>query len=458
MSKSTFIASGKKSIRNKTLWRDLIGKPRMFSLESRVFHSICIALVILDSIYIPYNLYAGLYVGSLSALIFGLLFVYQYYLSRFKAKTHNTTLFALAGLVIFSINYFTNSGIDGSTDLIWPAYLLLVLAISPYQQHLRYLILYIVCFIIIHAVEFYYPSWVQHPFVAGKGQFIDRITAFPIPVFVVYIIIRFIRKSYDTERQAAVEKTLAVEASNAQILIQKEQLEKSNIEKNKLMSIISHDLRSPLINIQNYLQLLHENAVDENDRMFFEKSLMQSTDGAVQMLSNFLQWSKSQMDGVSTNLVMVNLYSALQSTIDMENVNALKKDIGLVVHIDQQLQVLIDVDMLQVVVRNLISNAIKFTPTGGKIEINAQQMANEAKLTISDNGNGISEANQQNIFSIKAQSTYGTNNEKGIGLGLMLCKEFIERQGGRIAFESHLGKGSSFFVFVQLASKDGVTT
>lgn len=453
MPKPSPIAIGLKSIKNKTLWNDLIGRPSFFSLESRIFHSICVALVMLDAFYIPYNLYAGLYVGSLSAFIFGVLFIYQYYLSRFKAKRHNTFIFALAGLIIFGINYFTNSGIDGSTDLIWPAYLLLVLAISPYEQHLRWLLVYLASFIVIHFIEFRYPELVQHPFVAGKGQFTDRVTAFPIPVFVVYIIIRFIRRSYDMERQVAVEKTLAVEISKEQILAQNEQLEKSNSEKNKLMSIISHDLRSPLLNIQNYLQLLNESQVDDVNRPMLEKSLMQSTNGAVQMLSNFLHWSKSQMDGVSANLSVINLVATLQGTIEMEAINANKKGIDLKVDISPTLQVFADADMLQLVVRNLISNAIKFTPIGGKIAISAQQLANECQITISDNGKGIPLDKQEKIFSIKAESTYGTNNEKGIGLGLMLCKEFIEHQGGRIDFKSEAGHGSSFFVFVQLGQK-----
>ncbi len=456
MSKSNPISIVVKSIKNKTLWADLTGSPKLFSLESRVFHSICIGLFVLDLVYIPYNLYAGLYVGSFSAFIFGVLFFYQYYLSRYKSKPHSTTIFALTGLIIFGVNYFTNSGIHGSTDLIWPAYLLLVLAISPYHQHLKWLIIYVVVFLIIHLIEFYYPSLVQYPFKIGKGQFIDRTTAFPIPVFVVYIIIRFIRKSYDTERQAALDKTLAVEASKEQILIQKEQLEKINSEKNKLMSIISHDLRSPLISIQSYLELLNQNQVDDTDRPMLEKSLMQSTNSAVQMLSNFLHWSKSQMNGVSANLVSVNLSSVLQSTLEMENINAAKKHIVLNVNIPSQLMVFVDVDMLQLVVRNLISNAIKFTPTGGEIEVSAVQLTNECKVTIRDNGKGISPEKQQEIFSVKAEPTYGTNNEKGVGLGLVLCKEFIEYQGGRIDFESNLNSGSSFFVFVQLIPKSTV--
>ncbi|MBC7617153.1 MAG: ATP-binding protein, partial [Pedobacter sp.] len=100
------------------------------------------------------------------------------------------------------------------------------------------------------------------------------------------------------------------------------------------------------------------------------------------------------------------------------------------------------------VVRNLISNAVKFTPNGGFIHIDAQLVLHECKITVTDNGKGIPINKQKNIFSIISEPEFGTNNEKGVGLGLVLCKEYIARQGGRIGFESNFEKGSSFFIFV----------
>lgn len=420
----------------------------MFPLESRIFHSISIGMIILSALYIPYNLYAGLYIGSLSALLLGLFFSYQYYYSRMHGKRHNSTFFGLAGILIFGVNYFSNSGMDGSTDLIWPAYLLLVFAISPYRQHIRWLIVYLLSFLVLHAIGHYYPSLIKYPFSTGKGQFVDRITAFPMPVVAIYIIINFMRRSYDKERKAAEEKTIAVEISKAQILLQKDQLEESNLEKNKLMSIISHDLRAPLMNIQSYLVLLNENEVDSEMRPVLEKALLKSTNNAMDMFSNLLHWSKSQMEGSRVNLLEGNLLTILLDTLEMEKMHALKKDISLNYNIPPQLIVIADVDMLQLVVRNLISNAVKFTQHGGHINIDAQLVLNECKITVSDNGNGIPPDKQDKIFSIKSNPEYGTDNERGVGLGLVLCKEFTERQGGRIGFESNLGLGSSFFVFI----------
>ncbi|WP_316744271.1 HAMP domain-containing sensor histidine kinase [Pedobacter antarcticus] len=429
-------------------WLDLIGSPSIFSLESRIFHSISVGLILLLSIYVPYNLYAGLYIASVSAFGVGLFFFYQYYHSRFHGIPRNNTLFGLIGIVIFGFNYFANSGINGSTDLIWPAYLLLVFTISPYRQHLTWLVIYLLCFLALHIVEYYYPFLVRYPFSAGRGQFIDRVTAFPIPVVAIYIIIKFIRENYDKEKKVAEEKTIAIEISKAQLSLQKDQLEQSNIEKNKLMSIISHDLRTPLMNIQSYLELLNENVLDEVERPMMEKALLTSTNNAMEMLSNLLHWSKSQMEGSHVNLVKLNLLTALRGSLEMEKVHAEKKGISLDYYISPQLDVIADKDMLQLVIRNLVSNAVKFTPLDGSITINAESLLQECKITINDNGKGITLEQQENIFSIKSEPTFGTNNERGVGLGLVLCKEFIERQGGRIGFESQTGLGSSFFIII----------
>ncbi|WP_113653775.1 sensor histidine kinase [Pedobacter namyangjuensis] len=444
-------------LRKNIFWSELIGKPSEFSLESRIFHGISLGILGILVIYAPYNLFAGLYVGSFSALFIAIFFAYQYYQSRFKLKPHDTVVFGLMGIAVFGVNYFYNSGIHGSTDLIWPAYLLMVLAISPYQHHLKWLLFYMLCFVAIHILEFYHPDLVRYPFSVGRGQFIDRVTAFPIPVVAIFIIIKFIRKSHDNERKIIEEKTIAIEASKQQILLQKEELEERNIEKNKLMSVISHDLKTPLINVQNYMAMLAEKELDDEDRPALEQHLLKSTNDAMDLLSNLLNWSKSQMEGLNVNLREQSLLSTLVSTIEVEKIYASKKDISLSYQIPSHLKVVADVDMLQLVVRNLISNAVKFTPQGGLVIIDAQICGEDCKITVSDNGCGIAKDKQENIFSVKSAPSYGTNNERGVGLGLVLCKEFMERQGGRVTFESELGKGSSFSVFVKLKQAENIS-
>ncbi|PWS28777.1 sensor histidine kinase [Pedobacter yonginense] len=433
------------------IWFTLIGNPNQFSLERRVFHSVSIGLIALALIYAPYNLFAGLYVGSVSALGISLFIFQQYYYSRFKDKPHNNTLFGLMGLLAFGINYFAIAGINGSTDIIWPAYLLVLLVISPYEQHLKWLAIYLLWFFAIHTLGYYYPELIKYPFATVQGQFIDRMTAFPLPVFVIYIIVRFIRRSYDLERMDAQRKAVAIESSKEEILRQKEELEQRSLEKDNLMSIISHDVRAPLVNIQSYLSLLNKNVLNVEDQRSIQQSLESATNHTITMLSNLLNWSKSQMGGSVVQLEAINVLQVLESTIEMGTVFATKKGITFSNTIPSHLRVVADVDMLQIVVRNLINNAVKFTPNGGTISIAAEVVYNACEITITDNGRGIAPSDQANIFSIKAGATYGTNNEKGVGLGLVLCKEFIERMGGKIGFESIVNEGSKFFISLPLA-------
>lgn len=433
-------------------WHWLIGSAAVFSLEARVFHSITIGLLLLVTVYAPYNLFGGLYIAAISALAVAGFLYFQYYNSRFRRKAHNNTLFALTGIVIFSVNYFSNSGIDGSTDLIWPSYLLLLLTISPYRQHLLWIAVYIMVFLIVHVIEYYFPSLVRHPFDLGRGKFIDRITAFPMPVIGTAIIIIFIRRSYDKERAATEEKALTIELRNEEILQQKQLLEQSNAEKNKLLSIISHDMRAPFTHIQGYLHLLNQVAIDNPKRRELEKELLSATDQTIEMLSNLLYWSLSQMEGVAVDLAETNLLAILKTTLEIEKTLAARKHIDLQYEIDPDIVVVADANMLQLVIRNIVNNAIKFTPQGGSINIHAQVSANECKMTIADNGTGIDPDKKNTLFSMTSGSTFGTNNEKGVGLGLPLCKEFMERQGGYIDFESKPGKGSTFYVYIPSAT------
>ncbi|QQL48945.1 sensor histidine kinase [Mucilaginibacter ginkgonis] len=434
----------------KAIWPRLVGNSDDFSLESRIFHSITVALMVLAVFYIPYNFFVGMYIASFSALVMTAFFLFEYYNSRFKGVKHNSVLFGVTGIVLFSVNYFANSGISGSTDIIWPAYLLLVLAIAPYKHQLTWLIIYILAFMALHVVAYYNPQWVRHPFTAGQGELVDRITAFPMPVITIFIVIKYIRKKYNKERAAVAEKALALEIQNEQISHQKQQIEKSDAEKNKLMSIISHDMRAPLFNIQSYLEILTESDIEPSQRAAIEHDLLAATNGATDMLTNLLQWSKSQMQGSEVHLATLILSDALKNTHELCQMQAIKKSISFNFQIDPAITVIADADMLELVIRNLVNNAIKFTPAGGAIAVNATVGNGECKITVSDNGKGIDYDKQQNLFSLSAEPGYGTNNEKGVGLGLTLCKEFIERQNGRISFESTPGKGSGFFVFVPM--------
>ncbi len=166
------------------------------------------------------------------------------------------------------------------------------------------------------------------------------------------------------------------------------------------------------------------------------------------MLSKLLAWSKSQLHGVIANPQYLNLNQLLQNTLYSESEIAARKGIELNYYFDPALTIFADADMMELIVRNFIGNAIKFTAKGGNISVFAEIVDDNCLISIKDTGIGISADQKDLLFSLKAQSTYGTKGEKGIGLGLLLCFEYITAQNGKIWFESSDQSGTCFYISI----------
>jgi PAS domain S-box-containing protein len=220
-----------------------------------------------------------------------------------------------------------------------------------------------------------------------------------------------------------------------------------NATKDKLFSIIAHDLRSPFNGILGLSELLidnhkkNETATSEN----YLRLLNSSTKETLVLLDNLLNWAKSQTGQIDFKPKEISLPSLIRKTIALSNANAKLKDISVIQNQSVEIKVYADENMLMTVLRNLISNAIKFTNPGGIINISAILEQNQVEISISDNGVGINNETLQKLFDVSTNATSpGTKNEKGSGLGLVLCKEFVERHGGKISVTSEVGKGSNF--------------
>lgn len=228
---------------------------------------------------------------------------------------------------------------------------------------------------------------------------------------------------------------------------QSEELRELNATKDKFFSIIAHDLKGPFNSILGFTELLIENYRDlDGDSV--RKSL-QAISGASRqafaLLENLLIWSKAQTDRIEFKPEMIYLNERIQDIIRLLKIQSNKKNIQIMSSISGQLSLEADRNMLDTVLRNLLSNAIKFTPRNGKIIASAILHDDCIEISITDNGIGISKEDLEQIFRIDSKTnTPGTDKEKGSGLGLILCREFIQRQGGRIWAKSEPGKGSTF--------------
>lgn len=435
------------------LWIRVTGSTAEFPLEVRIFHSVCILTLFALAYNVPFNLIIGLPLIALFSFVTLLVFSYLYYWSRYRGQTKIAiTIFAIVGNGLFAMNFLYNSGTNGPTDLFMGLCILIVVCITPKKQHRFWIALNLLLIIVLHVLEYYYPELVPNTYENKNDRFFDISSAYVVVVIVVYYTITYLRRSYDHEKRSSADKASSIERKNEQILQQNHELERINQERNKLMSIIAHDLRSPLSNIQNYLELVTEYELDTEERRMVEGDLLKVTRRTIDMLGKLLIWSKNQMDGVNVKLGYVTLRGALFNTLELERSIALKKDITLTTDLDWDIKIVADSDMLQLVIRNLLNNAIKFTHAGGEIAFKAKRIGGECWLIIRDNGIGITEEKQAELFTLRAGATFGTANEKGVGLGLLLCKEFTELQGGRIWLESIPGEGTAFYVSMPAGS------
>jgi two-component system, sensor histidine kinase and response regulator len=215
----------------------------------------------------------------------------------------------------------------------------------------------------------------------------------------------------------------------------------------KFLSIIAHDLRSPFSSIIGILELL-KMSLKEFDKAEVEEYvdvIYKSANNTLILLDNLLVWAVSQNKEKNFKPVKINLYELLREEIENLRTLAEQKQIIITHSVEPEINVTADLQMVKTILRNLLSNAIKYTNCDGEITINAQEKNQFVEVGIKDNGTGISPEIRKKLFKIDTLlSTAGTNNEQGTGLGLLLCKEFVELHGGSIRVESESGKGSRF--------------
>lgn len=224
----------------------------------------------------------------------------------------------------------------------------------------------------------------------------------------------------------------------------KEQARLNNL-KDKLLSIISHDLRGPLTSALGLLNLVNSRQISQEEFSELADDLSEYINQQVNMLDNLLHWSHNQLKGDEYKPELISFYDTVENILALYATESNRKHIRLINQVPQQQQVLADVDMVSLVLRNLITNAIKFTSEAGIVVVSVQNKESHVLVEVADNGVGMNRDQLARIFKTnKLTSTHGTLNEKGTGLGLSICKEFVERWGGKIWAESYPGKGSKF--------------
>ncbi|HPO62460.1 MAG TPA: tetratricopeptide repeat-containing sensor histidine kinase [Candidatus Kapabacteria bacterium] len=267
-------------------------------------------------------------------------------------------------------------------------------------------------------------------------------------IIITIIIIAFsiILSIYYKQKVKAYKKSNEL---NSELQSKNKELEEVNFTKDKFFSIIAHDLKNPLGNFKAVTSLMAESyeAFSENEKIEYIKIIKDSSQHLYSLLENLLEWSRSQRGLIKINKIDFNLNNSISQIFDLMRNNANAKKIKLENFVSDEFNIFADVNLFNTVIRNLVSNAIKFTKENGTISTNAFTEEENVIISVKDTGIGMEQAKLNKLFRIDVNiSTSGTANEEGTGLGLILCKEFTEKQGGKIWVESEVGKGASFFI------------
>jgi len=236
-----------------------------------------------------------------------------------------------------------------------------------------------------------------------------------------------------------------------EIQAQAESLQNLNNLKSKLFSVISHDLRGPIASLHALLELLTSKRLTEDEFVLFSGKLKTNLSITQRTLENLLNWSLSQMEGIKTEQEIVDIKVLVEDSCRLMEELAARKNISLVNQISESTHVKVDPNQLQLILRNLIHNAIKFSKTNQEVRVSATCRDRRCDIVIKDSGIGMNQDEINLIIGSEHFTKVGTQQEKGTGLGLLLCREFIKRNGGDLQINSKEGEGTEIIITFALA-------
>jgi signal transduction histidine kinase len=274
--------------------------------------------------------------------------------------------------------------------------------------------------------------------------FLSAVSLMALLVFVIYFQKNRLKR--ETTRLLE-ENNKQLEKANQQLQHSEKHLQELNSTKDKFFSIIGHDLRNPLNALLGFSELISGNSREYTSEEIqrYSKIINEAAKNIHLLIENLLEWSRSQSGNIDYLPEKINLSGVVTEIFKVFDIHADKKGVGLVSEIPDEIIVMADRNLLSTILRNLINNAVKFTPGGGQVSICCEQQDKELVISVADTGVGMSEEQVENLFRLDSNVAMpGTSEEKGTGLGLILCKEFVDMHGGSIWASSKPREGSTF--------------
>ncbi len=345
------------------------------------------------------------------------------------------SIYVVVSYLFFIGQYTILSGIGGPILNVFTLTLFFLIIITNPKTHIYWLILHSITGTGLLMMEYFHPNLINEVYNSEFEHFFDIGFKHFMTLLFMYFIASFVMRTYITEKKLAVHQTESAKQMNSE-------LEHVNSDKSKLLSIIGHDLRGPLNSIASFFEMIDFDDLTVEERDQFIDRIKVLTNNSIHLLDNLLNWAS--FDSKSAELETINVQEILLDTVNLIEAVASKKEIKIKLTSSAKYNAIADAQMLQTVVRNLLGNAIKFSHPGGIIEVQSTNHLGAIFIKVKDYGIGIPEDRKQGIFSSFVKSTPGTDSETGVGLGLVLCSDFIKAMNGSISFTSTENLGTEF--------------
>ncbi len=311
-----------------------------------------------------------------------------------------------------------------------------------FLQELKYILVAtvfsVLCYFMVYVVQRDYS------FVMSEINYPFYVFNHILSVALIFTGLFLIKKENNDFQREILDSNNELYHYNREVEKQKEELAELNNLKSKLFSVISHDMRTPLYGLRNLFKSVEQYDLPAEEIKVLIPDVVKDLQYTTDLMENLLQWAKSQMKGESVSPQLIDIQKLISDVQQVARLQAENKQVYLKAKAEKPVYIYADKEMIEVVLRNLISNAIKFTPKEGEVIVDVKQGEEMVEVLVSDTGTGMSEESRNKLFGDEHFTTKGTSNEAGTGLGLMICKEFLKKNGGHIYVESELGKGSTF--------------
>ncbi|WP_339924112.1 ATP-binding protein [uncultured Cyclobacterium sp.] len=412
------------------------------SMEVQIYNALLVIIFFIGIVFSISNLFLGNIALVWSSAVAVVLLLICFYLLRVKnAYKLAFYITSIGSYPILSYAFFYNDGIHGPNFYMFLLVHLIILSILKLKFHYIWTSINMFFFIGLFYIGLYHEEWIPRSYENKEAIFIDHGLTYLVSLLGVSILINSIKRFYGDEKKKVKEKTTELTHINSS-------LTKTSAQKDKIITIISHDLKNPLQSIIQTLELMDSGELSEEEIKFLRQELLKTTNRTYQMMENILEWSSFEIKNMAGREKKTLVKDLVEDTVEILKVIAKQKNIQLEVKYHKNPLVYLETDRLLLIFRNLIQNAIKFTPSGGLVTIDLNSLNDQLILEIKDNGIGISEDRLAHIFEQDIKSTYGTEQEKGTGMGLHLCFQSAHKLNGELKVNSKEGVGSSFKLII----------